>query len=83
MNEKKGVREFLTTLVGKDIPFADDDSLLAAQLIDSLKVAELIVFLEGTYNVTFDGDDLTPENLDTVNAITSFLERKGVERPEV
>jgi acyl carrier protein len=83
MNEKKGVREFLTTLVGKDIPFADDDSLLATQLIDSLKVAELIVFLEGTYNVTFDGDDLTPENLDTVNAITSFLERKGVERPEV
>jgi acyl carrier protein len=78
MIAKQGIRDFLTTLVGKDIPFADDDSLLAAQLIDSLKVAELIVFLENTYDMTFDGDDLTPDNLDTVNAITNFLERKGV-----
>jgi acyl carrier protein len=78
MIANQGIRDFLTTLVGKDIPFADDDSLLAAQLIDPLKVAELIVFLENMYDMTFDGDDLTPDNLDTVNAITNFLERKGV-----
>jgi acyl carrier protein len=76
MIEKQAIRDFLTTLVGKNIQFADDDSLLVAQLIDSLKVAELIVFLESTYQVTFDGDDLTPENLDTVNAIAGFLERR-------
>lgn len=78
MIEKQAIRDYLTTLVGKDIPFGDDDSLLSAQLIDSLRVAELIVYLESTYNVTFDNDDLTPENLDTVNAILGFLERKGV-----
>jgi acyl carrier protein len=75
---KQAIREFLKTLVGKDISFGDDDSLLAAQIIDSLKVAELVVFLEKTYAVTFDGDDLTPENLDTINAMAAFLEKKGV-----
>jgi acyl carrier protein len=78
MIDKPSLRTFLTTLVGKDIAFGDDDSLLAAQLIDSLKVAQLIAHLEATYAVSFDGDDLTPENLDSLNAIAAFLERKGV-----
>jgi acyl carrier protein len=78
MIEKQPIREFLATLVGNGIQFGDDDSLLAAQLVDSLRVAELIVFLEDKYQVTFDNDDLTPENLDTVNAIAAFLERKGI-----
>ena len=76
MIEKQTIRDFLATLVARDIHFGDDDSLLAAQLIDSLKIAEVIVFLENSYHVTFDNDDLTPENLDSVNAIVAFLERK-------
>jgi acyl carrier protein len=78
MIDRQIVRDYLKTLVGKDVSFGDGDSLLAAQLIDSLRVAELIVFLETTYHVTFDNDDLTPDNLDSVDAIAAFLERKGV-----
>jgi acyl carrier protein len=78
MIEKQTIRGFLKTLVGKDVQFEDDDSLLTTQLIDSLKVAQLIVFLESTYKLTIDNDDLTPQNLDTVDAIASFLERRGV-----
>jgi len=51
---------------------------LAARLLDSLMIAELIAFLESHYQVTFDGDELTPDNLDTTNAIARFLERKSV-----
>jgi acyl carrier protein len=51
---------------------------VATRLLDSLKVASLIAFLEGEYKVTFDSDELVPENLDTINAIASLLERKGV-----
>jgi acyl carrier protein len=78
MIEKQTIRDYLKTLVGKDVQFGDDDSLLATQLIDSLRVAELIVFLETTYHVTFNNDDLTPENLDSVSAIAAFMERKGI-----
>ena len=78
MIEKQVIRDFLTTLTKKDVQLGDDDSLLAAKILDSLMTAELIVFLENHYHVTFDNDDLTPDNLDSINAIVSFLERKGV-----
>jgi len=78
MIEKQEIRDFLTTLASKDVRIGDEDSLLAARLLDSLKVAELVVFLESHYKVSFDADDLIPDNLDSINAIASFLERKGV-----
>ena len=78
MIEKQVIRDFLTTLANKEIPIGDDDSLLATRLLDSLKVSELIVFLENHYKVTYESDELTPDNLDTINAIVSLLERKGV-----
>ena len=77
MIDKQIIRDYLITLVGKDVTFGDDDSLLTNQLIDSLNVANLIVFLQETFKVTFENDDLTPENLDTVNAIAGFLERQS------
>jgi acyl carrier protein len=78
MIEKQIIRDFLETLTAKDIQFGDDDSLIATRLLDSLKIMELIMFLESHYHVTLDSDDLTPDNLDTVNAIVSLLERKDI-----
>lgn len=78
MIEKQVIRDFLTTLANKDIHIGDDDSLLVTRLLDSLKVMELIVFLEDHYQITFDDDDLTPDNLDTINVMVNLLERKGV-----
>jgi acyl carrier protein len=77
MIDKQVIRDFLKTLANKDIPIGDDESLLAARLLDSLKVAELVVFLESQYKITFDSDELIPDNIDTINAITLFLEKKG------
>jgi len=79
MIDKQVIRQFLTTLANKDIPIGDDDSLLATRLLDSLKVAELVAFLEDHYQVTFDSDKLIPDNLDTINAIVRLLEQKGVQ----
>jgi acyl carrier protein len=78
MIDKQVIRDFLTELADNDIRIGDDDSLLATRLLDSLKVIELIAFLESHYQVTFDSDELTPDNLDTINAIVHLLERKGV-----
>ncbi len=78
MIDKQIIRDFLAELVRKDIPIGDDNSLVATKMLDLLGVAELIVSLENHYKVTFDSDDLTPDNLDSINAIASFLERKGI-----
>ncbi len=77
MSAKQTIRDFLSTLTQREIQIGDDDSLLATKLLDSLKVIELIVFLESQFNVEFDSDDLTPDNLDTINALVALLERKG------
>jgi acyl carrier protein len=79
VSNKQVIREFLMTLAHRDIPIEDDDSLLATRLLDSLKIAELIVFLESHYRVTFTEDELMPDNLDTINAIVGLLVRKGVQ----
>jgi acyl carrier protein len=78
MIEKQVIRDFLAELVKQDILIGDDDSLVATKLLDSMGVAELIAFLESHYQVTFDSDDLTPDNLDSIHSIVSFLERKNV-----
>lgn len=78
MNEKQKIRDYLITLVGKNIAFSDDDSLISSQLIDSLSVANLVVFLQDNYQFTFDNEELNPDNLDSVNAITDFLQSKGI-----
>lgn len=78
MIDKSIIRDFLGNRSGKKDQFTDDESLLAAQIIDSLAIAELIVFLQDTYGVEFDADELTPDNFETVNAMAACLERKGV-----
>lgn len=75
MPDKQTIRDFLTTLSRKNTPVGDDDSLIASKLLDSLNVAELIVFLEDTFHVALDNDDLTPDNLDSIHAIMRLVEK--------
>ncbi len=53
-----------------------DDSLLELGIIDSVKMMELIDFLEKTYGISIDDDDLYPENFDSLNAIVEFIKSK-------
>ena len=55
---------------------ADDESLLEAGVIDSAGMVDLIAFLEGTFGITVDEDDMTPENFDSVAAIAAYVEPK-------
>jgi acyl carrier protein len=78
MIDKEIIRNFLMTLAKKENNIGDDDSLLVTKILDSLAIAELVVFLEARFKVTLESDDLIPENLDSINAIVRFLERKKV-----
>lgn len=51
----------------------DDDSLLELGVLDETGVLELVLFLEETYGVTVNRDDLAPENFDSVNSISSYV----------
>jgi acyl carrier protein len=63
-------------LFGREDGLANSDSLLDRGIIDSTGVLELVAFLEKTYAIKVQNDELLPENLDSIDAIVSFLERK-------
>lgn len=54
-----------------------DTSFLESGIIDSTGVLELVAFLEEEFHVKVEDEDLIPANLDSVNAVTRFLERKA------
>jgi acyl carrier protein len=55
---------------------ADDASFLDNGILDSMGILELIDFLDETFGVKVAGDELVPENLDTINSVLKFLATK-------
>jgi len=62
----------------EDSQFSDDDSFLEKGLIDSTGVLELVAFIEEQYGIRFQDDEIIPENLDSVNKLIQFLNKKLV-----
>lgn len=54
----------------------NDESLLEQGIIDSTGVLELVTFLEETYHIKVEDEELVPDNLDSINRLVRFLERK-------
>ena len=51
-------------------------SLLGSGVIDSTGVLDLITFLELTYRLKFEDNELVAENFDSIEKIKDFLSRK-------
>ena len=75
---KEQVREYIVDnfLFGSDEGLKDDASFLDEGIIDSTGVLELVTFLENTYSITVDDDELIPENLDSITSVVNFVKCK-------
>jgi acyl carrier protein len=65
-----------TFMIGQSETLAGDTSFLEKGIIDSTGVLELVSFVEQTFGFTIGDEDLTPENLDSINLVTAFIKRK-------
>lgn len=54
----------------------DDDSFLEKGIIDSTGVLELVAFLEEKFKIKIADEELVPENLDSVNNLVNFINKK-------
>lgn len=54
----------------------DDESFLRRGIIDSTGVLEVIHFLDERFGVRVADEEMIPENLDSVNSLVGFIERK-------
>jgi len=53
-----------------------DDSLLEQGVVDSSGMMEIIFFIEENLGVAMRDEEMTPDNLDSVNKITNFVHGK-------
>lgn len=82
-NIKQQIVEFITTNFLFDESnnvLGEADSLLETGVIDSTGVLELVAFIEETYEIKIDDEEIVPENLDSIANITLFVTQKLSQR---
>lgn len=67
-------KEFL--YMRPNFTLGDDDSLLKGGVVDSMGVLEVMSFLEETFGVRPDDDEITEANLGSLRAIARFVAAK-------
>lgn len=78
METKQRVREFVTgNFFVQDVAsLTDSASLLELGVVDSTGVLEIMGFLESAFGVAVEDDEIVPENLDSIDRIAAFVDRK-------
>lgn len=61
-----------------EFQLADDESLMARGVVDSMGVAEMLEFLEAEFGTVIEDHEITEENLGTLARIAAFVSTKGV-----
>jgi len=73
---EKVINDYISREIVPDaslLPLANDTSLLDSDIIDSLSLVRLVVFLEERFGITIGDTELLPENFASVNAICAYL----------
>jgi acyl carrier protein len=77
---RKKLRDFVTEqfLIGSDIETVDDnDSFMEKEIVDSTGVLELTSFIEEEFGIAVEDNEMTPDNLDSIEKLVNFINRKS------
>jgi acyl carrier protein len=76
-NIEHEIRSFLVDnfLFGRNEKLRDDEPLLG-NVVDSTGVVELVVFLQERFDITVEDEEVTTENLGSVQNAVAFIGRK-------
>ncbi len=78
MTTKEVIRKFVVQKLAKKkehMHVLDNEDIITAGIVDSLAMMHLVMFIEETFSVTIKDEDLIPDNFDSIDSITSFVER--------
>ena len=78
-DSREKIRAFVVDnfLFGQDADLRDDTSFLEKGILDSTGVLELVAFLEQTYSIKVSDDELVPDNLDSIDLISAYIDKKN------
>lgn len=75
------VLAYIRTQLSTDVTNIDIDcNLWTEGYLDSTAILELILWLESTFKITIQNEDLTPENFATIRNIEEFVQRATAAR---
>jgi len=73
------IRQYLATnFLFSDNGFELDDeaSFLEEGVVDSTGVLELVMFVEETFGITVQDEEIVPQNFDSVSQLAAYVRRK-------
>ncbi len=75
---RERIRAFITMALIRDpdYPLADDEPLISGALIDLAALEDLALFIEEDIGVHLDEDELTNENIDTLDDLVAFTQSR-------
>lgn len=81
--EANGIKETVKRFILSSINIAhldDDANLFESGIVNSLFAVQLMTFIEKTFAIEVEMDDLDIENFKSLNAATAFVVRKNGRR---
>ncbi len=60
--------------INPDVDFENSKKLVTDKLIDSIDITSLLAELEETFDIEIDMEYVTPENLDSVEAMWNMIQ---------
>ncbi|MDD5701348.1 MAG: acyl carrier protein [Dehalococcoidales bacterium] len=78
LDVKDKIKSFIVDYFVKDsgLVLDDDLSFLEKGIIDSTGVMELVSFLETTFDIRLEDEEIIPDNFDSVNKLVNFIHQK-------
>ncbi len=60
--------------------FGDDESFIEKGILDSTGVLELLQYVEEAFGIRVADQEIVPDNLDSLNKLTTFVGKKTAEK---
>jgi len=74
---RKQIRDYITEnfLFGSN-SLGGEDSFLEHGVVDSTGVLELVLFVEETFGITVEDEEILPENFDSIKSLVEYVTAK-------
>ena len=78
MSIQQQLKQFIVQnfYVSDPAEIADDTLLVTTGVVDSTGMLEVIAYLEETFGISIADQEMTPENLESIERMAAFITRK-------
>lgn len=79
MDLKKKIRDFINEnllVFDDEAEFTDSDNIFELGFVNSMFAMKLVNFVESTFNIKVENEDLRLENFNSVDNIARFIKQK-------